>query len=345
MYSAGGWAISSVFNQHYFAVISGSCGGFSGTLAQGLLSILALPYGLAVRMRNALYDHRILPSYHVGVPTICVGNISCGGTGKTPTVIAIVRMLLGQGHQPAILSRGYKGTAEMPADEVLLYKRMLPDVPVVVGADRVDCARRALREYGPDVLVMDDGFGHRRLRRDLDIVLLAEPTEKVRLLPRGLYREPASSLARADIVISTFGKAEQNPLWAWHKPKKLLTSRGSTELSELQGRKVLAFCGIGNPGSFEQAVRQAGAEPAVTKFYADHHRYSQADFDDLAELGRRENCHLAVTTVKDWVRIEHEKLTWPGGNDCQLSALEIEMSFSEQAEKVLNRKLADLLGK
>ena len=340
---AGGLAIKSL-SQRYLAVVGDVGSGLAAGVARGVLSAVALPYGWSVRLRNILYDRQILRSYHAGVPTICVGNISCGGTGKTPTVITLVRILQERGLRPAILTRGYKGSAERPADEVLLYGQALPDVPVVVGADRVRTAWRAVREHEPDVLVMDDGFGHRRLARDLDIVLLAEPAEKIRLLPRGLYREPQSSLRRADIVVSTFGREEENQPSAVRQPSGLLTGEGPAEISELWGRGVLAFCGIGNPDSFRQSLKQAGAETAVMKCYDDHHRYCQADMDELAGLAKKESCGLAVTTVKDLVRIEQDKFSWPGGVDCRLAALDIRMRFSEQFKNLLSEKLDDLLG-
>src|SRR3990172_2044977 len=128
------------------------------SLTAGVLSMSAWLYGLVVRVRNALYDLGLLRSHRAAVPVICVGNIACGGTGKPPTVIALVRMLQAAGHRPAILTRGYKGSAETPADEFLVFAKTLPEVPVIVGADRVSTAKRAVQEYAPDVLVMDDGF-------------------------------------------------------------------------------------------------------------------------------------------------------------------------------------------
>jgi len=312
------------------------------SLAAGVLSILAWLYGLVVRVRNALYDLGILRSHRAAVPVVCVGNISCGGTGKTPMVITLVRMLQAAGHRPAILTRGYKGSAETPADEFLIFAETLPEVPVIVGADRVSTAKRAVKEYGPDVLVMDDGFGHRRLARDLDMVLLSEPLENVRLLPRGLYREPASSLKRADIIIKTYEPEDDDSNWAVREPVKLSGPDGPLELSHLQDKKVLAFCGIGNPASFELVLAKAGAKAVSKKYYPDHHRYRQGDLDELAELARRADCELAVTTMKDWVKIRHDGLNWPRKCHCQLCALEIEMRFSEQTRRLLSEKLAGL---
>ena len=324
-------------NQRYLDIVSGRSDGFSIDLVRFFLSLLSIPYGLIVHLRNLLYDCRILRSHRVDVPVVCVGNISCGGAGKTPTVIALVRILQNDGHKPAILTRGYKGSEELPADEVLLFARALPDVPVIVGADRVASAKRALRDHDVDVLVMDDGFGHRRLARDLDIVLLAEPPKNIHLLPRGLYREPASSLSRAGIVLRT-----DDPHCAVRRPIGLVGLFDHPELDELQNRKVFAFCGLGNPASFETTLTQAGAEVVARQMYPDHYRYCQSDLDELAQLAKDADCSLAVTTMKDFVKIQRDCLHWPQKSNCQLAALDIEMSLSQQTEKMLANELAAL---
>jgi len=326
-------------NQSYLAIITGLRRGPLYGLARFFLSLLSRPYALIVRLRNFLYDHKILQSYRADVPVVCVGNISCGGTGKTPTVIALARMLQRAGHRPAILTRGYKGSDEIPADEVLIFNRVLPRIPVMVGADRVASARRATKDHDIDVLVMDDGFGHRRLARDLDIVLLAEPPEKVRLLPRGLYRESLSSLSRAGIILHTYDSH-----CAVRKPTRLVSPSGTIQLSELQNRKVLAFCGLGNPVSFEDTLVHLGAEAAAKIWFPDHYRYRQSDLDELARLANDADCHLAVTTIKDFVKIQHDSLCWPEKSNCQLAALDIEMSFTEQTAGMLAQRLDDLFG-
>ncbi len=340
---AAGATIHMPMNQRYLAIISGVYKGLVASLARAMLTVLTIPYGLAVGLRNLLYDLRIFRSYSAQVPVVCVGNLACGGTGKTPTVIALVKMLQDLGRRPAILTRGYKGSAEKPADEVLLFAQSLPNVPVIVNPDRVDAARRALNKFDIDVLVMDDGFGHRRLRRDLDIVLLAEPLENVRLLPRGLYREPASSLKRADIVIKTYEPLD-NPddNYAVRQPTRLVSDSEEMNLQQLQDKKVLAFCAIAKPDSFEHTLTQAGAKLCARRHYPDHHRYRQQDLDDLARLARRSQCSLALTTMKDWVKIQHDQLAWPQQDPCPLWALDIEMSFSDQTRKLLQAKLKAL---
>ncbi len=330
-------------NRRYLDIIDGLHKGIIASLVRALLTALTVPYSLAVGLRNLLYELRILRSYHAAVPVVCVGNIPCGGTGKTPTVIALVKMLQDLGHCPAILTRGYKGSHEKPANEVLLFARAVPDVPVILQADRVAAAKTAVNKFDIDVLVMDDGFGHRRLRRELDIVLLAEPLDKVRLLPRGLYREPASSLKRADIVIKTYEPLD-NPddNYAVRQPTRLVSTGQEMKLQQLQDRKVLAFCAIANPGSFDRTLAQAGAELTTQKYYPDHYRYRQRDLDELAHLAHRTGCSLAVTTMKDWVKIQHDKLSWSGQDHCPLYALDIEMSFSPQTRQLLQAKLEGL---
>ncbi len=330
-------------NHSYLDITSGARKGMGAGLARFSLGALSVPYSLAVGLRNVLYEWGVFRSYCAEVPVICVGNLACGGTGKTPTVIALVKMLQELGHQPAILTRGYKGTVEKPADEVLLFNRALPDVAVVVNPDRVAGAKEAVKQFDIDVLVMDDGFGHRCLNRDLDIVLLAEPLENVRLLPRGLYREPISALKRADMVIKTYAPLDKpDEDSAVREPTRLVSASGEMELGGLRGKKVLAFCAIAKPSSFERTLSESGARLCVGKHYPDHHRYSRQDLDELAELAGECDCSLAVTTMKDWVKIQHDGLTWGQQDSCPLWALDIEMSFSEQTRKLLQTKLEAL---
>ena len=167
--------------------------------------------------------------------------------------------------------------------------------------------------------------------------------ENFRLLPRGLYREPASSLQRADVIIGTY-ETLNNPHdnHALRQPTALISTSQEIKLEQLQHKKVLAFCAIANPDSFQYTLTQAGAKLSAQKRYPDHHRYRQQDLDDLARLARRSGCSLAVTTMKDWVKIQHDQLAWPQQDPCSLWALDIEMSFSDQTRKLLQAKLKAL---
>lgn len=179
--------------------------GTSSDLLRGLLTPLSAVYGAAVAARNSYYDRVPSASHTAGIPVISVGNLTVGGTGKTPLTIEIVRRLRAAGRRPAILTRGYGAAGGETADEVLEFEVALPDLPVVVNADRVAGAVAARRDHGADCLVLDDGFQHRRLRRDLDVVLVdaLDWCGGGRVLPAGRLREPLSSLGRADWIVIT----------------------------------------------------------------------------------------------------------------------------------------------
>ena len=172
-------------------------GGLWGGLASVLAAGPALLFGAVVRVRNALYDRGWLPARRAPLPVVSVGNLTVGGTGKTPVAAWIVRRLSERGHRPALVSRGYG------RDELALHGRWNPAVPVVASPDRAGAAREAARR-GADVAVLDDGFQHRRLARDADVVLLAaEERFPGRMLPAGPYREPSRALRRADLIVVT----------------------------------------------------------------------------------------------------------------------------------------------
>jgi tetraacyldisaccharide 4'-kinase len=298
----------------------------------GALELLRLPaalFGALSEARRRLYDRGWLPISHVDAPVVCVGNLSAGGTGKTPMVAWVVRALQARGFRPGVLARGYGATADGENDEARLLARELEGVPRVLDADRVRGAR-ALLERGADAVVLDDGFQHRRLARDLDLVLvdatrpwgLAAPepgTPPVRaFLPRGLLREGPRALLRAGaIVITRTDQVEAQELAALeeeleelapgvphvlaaHRPRGLRgLSGGSAAPSALRGRVVDLVSGIGNPEAFEETVRSLGGEVRVHRRFGDHHDYGP---DDLSGLGADDG--WTVTTAKDAVKLE-----------------------------------------
>ena len=305
-------------------------------LARGLLSGAAVCYGAAVGLRNVLYDRGLLVSGELSVPVICVGNITVGGTGKTPLVIWLCRALQRHGLKVALLSRGYKGDGEQGNDEIRMMREALPEVVILVGADRVANGRRAVAEYQAEVVVLDDGFGHRRLRRDLDVVTVdcTCPFGYGELLPRGLLREPRRQLRRAGAVVLTRSNAieaaELAPLrieietlvgakgsheansqtkgrpivYGEHRPVGLNSGRGEqVELAALRGKKVLAFCGIGNPQAFAGTLERLGAEVVELKCFDDHVEYDEGVFEELAALRDERRAQWLVTTEKDWVKL------------------------------------------
>ncbi|MFO7570152.1 MAG: tetraacyldisaccharide 4'-kinase [Smithellaceae bacterium] len=305
------------------------------------LSILSLIYGQAVSLRNRLYDTGFFAARRLPCPVVSVGNITVGGTGKTPCVILIAKMLQAQGYRPAVISRGYGGKSKAPVhvvsdgktipadagmagDEPLLIARALPGVAVITGAKRVNTAPIAIERFGADVILCDDAFQHRRIFRDINLVLLdfERPLGNGHLLPRGELRESPTGLCRADAFVLTraatdkpiapeiSGIAQKNgiPVFrARHQAVELLRGNESERLpvKALRGKKVCAFCGIARPDSFETTLLASGAELLSFLPYPDHH-----DFDpfDLAEIQNKFNACGAdylVTTQKDAARLAH----------------------------------------
>ncbi|MGC9325977.1 MAG: tetraacyldisaccharide 4'-kinase [Desulfomonilia bacterium] len=269
-------------------------------------------YGLVITVRNILYDARILRTLRTPPVVISIGNIEVGGTGKTPFAMALAEKLKQRGYRCAIITRGYRGRLTGPllvtarhlnkdvGDEALLMARM-SGVPVVKSPDRVAGAQFASRELGCDIVILDDGFQHRRIHRDLDIVLVSRDIEKGDLLPLGHLREPPSCLKRANYVISTKENSTY-PLQAHFELDCLVDLSGTTQnLSVLSGKKLLAFCGIARPGNFLSELKGLGAQ-VTSMVYADHHTYSSADIERILEEAK--DSDLIVTTEKDMVKID-----------------------------------------
>jgi len=320
------------------------------------LAPLSWLYGLAIRLRNVRYD-RPGAVTHVGVPVISVGNLTVGGTGKTPLVARLARGLLADGERPAVVSRGYGGTAgrgpllvsggagplveaARSGDEPHLLARTLSGVRVWVGSDRIAAARAAAR-HGATAIVLDDGFQHRRLARDLDIVLLdpALGAGPVRMLPAGPWREPLSSLRRADVVLITRGPSAEGLAAAREVVRRFnrrapVLSAGHRVVGffDREGRPVsppsraLAFCGIGNPTPFRADLERSGVELVGFRAFRDHRPYPPAE---LAELERAAGAHGAVlvTTDKDFSRIASRVAGFERG---RLLVLRIEATIEDE---------------
>jgi tetraacyldisaccharide 4'-kinase len=293
-----------------------------------------------VGARAAAYEHGLARVREAGVPVLSVGNLSVGGTGKTPFCIWIARELAALGRKPGLLSRGYKSAAGGVNEEALVFAAACPDVPQVQDPDRVRGAR-ALVERGVDVIVLDDGFQHRRLAREQDWVLIdalrpwglprdADGASVRALLPRGLLREPLSALARADALVITRANdvpakwlaaleselalaAPGKPLLvAAHRPVRLRDARGVEHaLEELRGRDFELVSGIGNPQAFESTVRSLGARILEHQVFPDHHHYGPRDV-------RRGEFPL-LTTSKDAVKLA------PLGLDFLVLEIELEL--------------------
>lgn len=271
---------------------------------------LSIIYGGAVKARNALYDRGVLPARHLQGSVISVGNLSAGGSGKTPFVMLLGGLLKARQIQFDVLSRGYGrksrgvllvdpgGLPQQFGDEPLLIARKL-EVPVIVGEDRYEAGRWAEAKFGPQVHLLDDGFQHRALARDFDIVLLTPQDASDGLLPAGKLREPMSSLRRADAVVLAGGAAADSfPL----EGKRVWRARRGIVPKDVPPRPVV-FCGIARPENFVLQLRTANVEPVAQAFYRDHHAYGQKDIGELLELKQRSEAGGFVTTEKDAVNL------------------------------------------
>ncbi len=293
------------------------------------------PYAAGVWFRNLAFDRGLKRINQAGVPVVSVGNLTAGGTGKTPTVAWLAKWFRDREVRVAILSRGYGSGSDGLNDEAKELEVVLPDVPHLQSPDRTSMARIAVDELEMQVLVLDDGFQHRKIHRDLEVVLLdaREPFGYGHLLPRGLLREPISSLKRADIVIAT--RSDQvdaqalatirskvqrhNPKAAWlesrHRPVRLRNSIGEVrELEWLKNKRVFVVCAIGNPDAFLDTVKSTGVELIGSAIYPDHYIFVASDMRDIAERATKAKhadapastlaCDAIVCTGKDLAKID-----------------------------------------
>ncbi len=271
-------------------------------------------YGVATALRNALFDRGVLPSRRLEQPVVSVGNLSVGGSGKTPFVIALGELLKARGIRFDVLSRGYRrktrgvlvvdadGKAADFGDEPLLIARRLR-VPVIVGESRYDAGRIAEQKFESQLHILDDGFQHRSLARDFDIVLMTEREFADGLLPSGRLREPLSSLARADAIVLPAGLAldhpalQQKPIWRIER-ELVLSGVSSTPI---------VFCGIARPEQFFAQVRVAGITPVAEIIFRDHHAYDLDDIQSLINARRDQQAGGFLTTEKDAINLAAQR--------------------------------------
>ena len=308
-------------------------------LWQILLSPFSIVYGLAITLRNLLYDYRILTVHRIqGCPVICVGNITVGGTGKTPAVEYLADYLLSNNKKVAILSRGYGRestgtvlvsdgkrictTPRNSGDEPYLLATNLKGVVVVVENDRVAGAAFIKNKFHPDVIILDDGFQHRRLHRDADIVLYdcSTPLGLPFTLPGGKLREPLWNLKRADMIwlsrtdqsIASSGCEKLKSrfrdipfIQTRHAPSYLvsLPSFEKQSLKWLTDKRVCIFSGIGNPAAFRRTVEDQKAQISGEIRFSDHHSYSKTDLIRLEQERHNSDADILLTTEKDAMRL------------------------------------------
>jgi tetraacyldisaccharide 4'-kinase len=333
--------------QGIIAVMNGQARGLRADLTRAALTCLVPGYAAAVGLRNAAFDMGLRRPHRLPRPTVSIGNITTGGTGKTPMTIELARQLAAAGHHPAVLLRGYRVDGEGHSDEAALLAQALDGMVVVADADRRAGADEALRRAAAmgravSVFLLDDGFQHRQVARDLDLVLLdaTRPLGFGRLLPRGLLREPADNLRRAAAVIVTRADqvaAEQltkidslvqqitglRPMaHVAHVWDGLVDDAGQVHPVEaLRDRTVVGLCGIANPDAFEAMLRQAGAHVLAMRTFGDHHRYTPADVRAVGELVQRSGAEMVVMTEKDHVKWRQIAVTGGEGSGVDPAAV------------------------
>lgn len=339
---------------YVLAVIEGRRKGRGATLLRGVLKALSCIFGILVQIRLRLYNHRILRPHTLGCQVVSVGNLTVGGTGKTPIVEIFARSLQQQGRKVAILSRGYKKSkpplgkrimhkikrleartpplvvsdgkrllleSDMSGDEPYMLASNLPEVVVLVDKNRVKAGQYAIKHFGCDTLILDDGFQYLSLQHRLDIVLVdaTNPFGNRSMLPRGLLREPVRNIRRASFIFIT----KCNPEGAGELKTRLRELNPDAEIAEcrhsakyleniytgerlplsaLQGKPVAAVSGIAAPKGFEDELVRLGAKLIYHKRYADHHRYAEQEIIDLINKSLLREASMIITTEKDAVR-------------------------------------------
>jgi tetraacyldisaccharide 4'-kinase len=271
---------------------------------------LAALYGAAVRARNELYDRETLTLSHLQGPVVSIGNLTVGGSGKTPFLILLGELLKEHGILIDVLSRGYRrlttgvrlvdplGSPREYGDEPLLIARKL-EVPVIVGEDRYAAGRLGEERFGPRLHLLDDGFQHRRLAREFDIVLPTSADARDSLLPIGRLREPLSALKRADAVVLTNDMPADGLRLGRQQVWRVTRDIVAPQTNE----PCLAFCGIARPENFITQLRAAGITLAGTRSFRDHHRYSEDDIRQLLRLRKEHGAAAFVTTEKDAINL------------------------------------------
>lgn len=350
-------AVSVLSPQAFRELVSGRRRGLVAICMRGALRVVSWGYRLGVYLRNRSFD-RGKHVHRVGCPVISIGNLTLGGTGKTPMVAYVAQYLRNLGIRVTIVSRGYGAEQGALNDEAKELEEMLPDVPHVQQADRVAAAKMAVEEFECQCVIMDDGFQHRRLARDLDVVLIdaLEPFGYGYLFPRGLLREPLSNLRRAEFVV--LSRADQIPsaeldrikeqvrrrapaakcIEVRHAPEGLL-KHGDDRLRPVQfaGERIAAFCAIGNPKGFAKTLHDCGAHVVSFREFPDHHVFQADEIRELAAWGRSSGATMLVCTHKDLVKIGVDAL-----EGTPLWALAIRLRVTH-GEELLSARLSELV--
>ena len=334
-----------------------------------VLPPLSLLYGAVTRTRLSLYRRGTFQTTKLDRPVISIGNITTGGTGKTPLVEYVARTIAAQGKKVCILTRGYgrkdahlqvivsdgydvlASPSEAGDEPYLLATKLAGLAAVISSADRIAAGQEAIKDFGTDVFVLDDGFQHLRLARDLNIACIdaTNPWGGGRLLPYGRLREAPEGLRRADCVVLTrcdqvesvaalrarvSELIEGRPVFESRmRPLRVVSLKNGPETISVPGR-VGAFCAVGNPKSFFESLRELGYDVALERAFADHHEYSQGDVEALHQLAKETRVNALVTTAKDAVKLKGMSFALP----CYVLEIEIDINEADEfATIVLDR--------
>ncbi|QDV92236.1 Tetraacyldisaccharide 4'-kinase [Phycisphaerae bacterium RAS2] len=350
----------------YSDIISGRAQGALAEFARAALAGLSVPYRLAIKLRNLWYSCVPGARRRAALPVISIGNLTAGGTGKTPVSAMITNALLQRGRRVAVILRGYKGRPiqfdndqrgraadqwRMESDEAEVLRRRCPTARVIINPDRVAAARQAVAERC-DVTVLDDGFQHRRIRRDLDIVLIdaTNPFGHERLLPRGLLREPVRALRRADLILLTRSDQADETSKALLQRKLRKASGGKpvvqavhriagfldiksrpVTVEDARAMQAVLFAGIANFQSFRQSVEQLGVHVLAAYEYPDHHPYTAEEMSGLVETATNLEANALITTEKDAVKLVGR---WPDGG-CPVLVVDLSIELLDDGQAVL----------
>lgn len=341
------------------------------------LCLLSFFYEGIVTLRVKFYSWKLLRTRSLPCPVISVGNLTTGGTGKTPLVYFLAEWLKGKGFRTAVLSRGYGGKYSQPlgvvtdgqnilmdvrqaGDEPFLLAEKMQGIPLVIGRDRFRTGQYAIEKYRSEILILDDGYQHLALKRDVNILLLdsARPFGNGYLLPRGMLREPTHQLIRADAIILTKSSMSDNinklkellrpkgrsiPVFQVdYQPGEVRVFGGDQKLLPgfLEGKKIMAFAGVAEPESFRHTLIQLKAEILAMEVFPDHHWYTVEDWSQLLAKAERNGSEGLLTTEKDWVRI---KAFRPG--NLPLWVLSVRHSFPGEDQVRFEQFLLSRLGR
>jgi len=327
-----------------------------------ILLPFSLIYYVVMSLRNLCYDRNIFRIHSLGVKVISVGNITWGGTGKTPAILYLAKRLCSQGHRVAILTRGYG------EDEERLFSKLIPEVPVIVDKDRVRAGKTAIERYPIDTILLDDGFQYRRLKRDMDMVCIdaTSPFGNNYIIPAGPLREGLGSLKRADIFLITKADLvkDQKGLQALENKLKGINCSAlnagaihefqyfyrlsdeqlvDIEFLKNKGKEIVLFSGIGNPVSFEKTVSGLGLKVNKHFIFRDHHRYKDSDFKKINDYCGKNRIDTMVTTEKDAVKLKavscQPSTTCPAPLWCGISLLvmNIKLKITDNEQAFHNR--------